>query len=150
MYDDTKFEAAFKAWMEANVEIGYGEHYAGDLLDDFDRFMRETKMMKSNPGRVRFGMELKKIEYLETRKRLGLTYWIGLSLKNPPERDALEPKRHYRTLRAQARKEKEIKAIQEAEEFDNSPEAEKARLAAFKRELKSETRENIAGVGKDD
>lgn len=148
MYDDTKLEAAFAAWLEANVELGYGEHYAGDLLDDFDKFLAETKMLKRNPGRVVFGKLLGTLD-LDTRKRYGLTYWSGLTLKNPPKKDALEPKRYARTQEAQERRFKEIQARQKEAEFDSSPEAEKARLAAFRAELRSETRENIEKVGKE-
>jgi hypothetical protein len=148
MYDNTKFEAAFAAWLEANVEVGYGEHYAGDLLDDFDRFLAETKMLKRNPGRVVFGRQLSTLD-LEKRKRYGLTYWSGLTLKTPPKKDALAPKRYARTQEAQERRFREIEAKRKEIEFDNSPEAEQARLAAFKAELKTETKENIQKVGEE-
>lgn len=148
MYDNTKFEAAFAAWLEANVDIGYGEHYAGDLLDDFERFLAETKMLKRSPGRVVFGKELAKHDF-DTRKRYGLTYWSGLSLKTPPRKDALAPKRYARTVEAQERRFQEIQVRQQEAEFDSSDEAQKARLAAFKAELKTETKENIEKVGKE-
>lgn len=148
MYDNTKFEAAFAAWLEANVEVGFGEHYAGDLLDDFEAFLAETKMLKRGPGRVVFGKELAKHDF-ENRKRYGLTYWSGLTLKNPPKKDALAPKRYARTREAQERRFQEIEAKRKEIEFDNSPEAQKARLAAFKAELKKETKENIQKVGEE-
>lgn len=148
MYDNSKFEAAFAAWLEANVEIGFGEHYSGDILDDFEQFLSETKMMKRGPGRVVFGRQLA-AQGFDKRKRYGLTYYSGLSLKNPPERDALAPKRYARTRAAEEARFIRQQRVQQSTEFDTSEEAEKARLAAFKRELASETRENIEKVGSD-
>lgn len=149
MYDNTKFEAAFKAWLESNVTLGFGEHYAGDLLNDFEDFLRKTKMLKRSPGRVVFGKELAKLD-LDKRKRYGLTYWSGLELKNPPKKDALEPRRYARTQAAQEERWLEQERLRKLAEFDDSPEAEQARRAAFKRELAGETRENIVKVGKDE
>ena len=80
VYDNTKFYAAYDAWLEQNVEQGFGEHYSGDLLDDFCEFCRETKMMKRSPGRVVFGQKLRESGF-ERRKLLGLTLWSGLELK---------------------------------------------------------------------
>jgi hypothetical protein len=147
MYDNTKLEAAFAAWLEKNVTLGYGEHYAGDLLTDFESFLRETKMLKRSPGRVAFGKLLTKQGTFETRKRLGLTYWSGLELKNPPEGDALEPRRYRRTKEYQDEQAEKTRRIKEEAEFVESPEAEQARLSAFKAELETETPEAIRAVG---
>ena len=91
VYDNTKFYAAFDAWLDQNVEQGFGEHYAGELLDDFCQFCKETKMMKRSPGRVLFGKRLAEKGF-EKRKVLGLTHWSGLMLVN--ERVAVRPKRY--------------------------------------------------------
>ena len=48
-YDNTKFEAAFTAWLDANVDIGFGEHYAGDLLDDLRQLRSGSDQHLSGP-----------------------------------------------------------------------------------------------------
>lgn len=148
MYDNTKLEAAFAAWLEKSISLGYGEHYVGDLLADFEDFLRETKMLKRSPGVVAFGKLLAKPELdLDKRKRLGLTFWSGLELKDPPEQDALKPRRYARTTQAQDDRAEKQARIRREREFQTSEEAEQARLAAFKEELESETPEKIKGVG---
>ena len=149
MYDNTKMILAFEAWLDENVEIGYGEQYAGDLLDDFDDFLRKTKMLKRNPGRVAFG-KLMNDKGFDKRKRMGLTYYFGLELKNKPEGDALAPKRYSRTLDAMEEQHKKRQQIKREAEFEESDEARKARIAAFKRELQEETAEKIRKVGYQD
>jgi hypothetical protein len=146
MYDNTKFKQAFEAWLSENVMLGFGEHYAGDLLDDFEKFLRKTHMMKRNPGRVVFGQQLAKHGF-DKRKRMGLTYWSGLELKELPEKDALAPKRYARTKAADAERFAEQQRLKREAEFEASEEAQAARLAAFKRELEEETKENIEAVG---
>lgn len=143
MYDDTKLIEAFDTWMKSNVDLGYGEEYAGDLLADFENFLRETKMLNASPGRVAFGKQLARIE-LTKRKRSGLTYWCGLELKNRPN---VRPRRYRKTEEKIERRMQRLEKFEEAEEWDDSPEAEAARLAAFRRELKAETRENVEKVG---
>jgi len=147
MYDNTKFNEAFKAWLAANVIEGYGEHYSGDLLIDFEDFLRETKMLKRSPGRVVFGKALDAHGF-DKRKRLGLTYYSGLELKNPPEQDALEPKRYRRTVAAQEKAFEEQQQLKKEAEFDESEEAKKARIAAFRHELNTETKDAVRSVGK--
>ena len=149
MYDNTKFEAAFIAWMAESVEIGFGEHYAGDLLDDFDRFCAENGLLKRSPGRVAFGKMLRLQGVFERRKRLGLTYWSGLKLLRPPKKDALEPKRYALTRAAQDELDRKRMEIKAQEEYETSGESEAARLAAFKAETERETRRNIEKVGQE-
>ena len=104
-------------------------------------------MLKRSPGRVAFGKYLAGIGTLETRKRYGLTYWAGIELKNPPAKDALEPKRYRRTKEYQDEQAEKVRLLKEEAEFVESPEAEEARLSAFKAELETETPENIRAVG---
>ena len=146
-YDNTKFIAAFNAWLKSNVTVGYGEHYVGDLLDDFESFLRKTKMLKRSPGRVAFGVQMKAHGDFESRKRLGLTYWSGLELNDPPATDALAPRRYARTVEAQNERAEKRHQLKQAADFEESPEAEEARVAAFKRELDTETPENIKKEG---
>ena len=148
MYDDTKLEQAYNAWLDLNVEIGFGEHYAGDLLEDFCEFLAETKMLKRSPGRVVFGKYLGRSGF-DKRKRMGLTYYSGLTLKNPPERDALEPKRHARTKESEVTAYDRRRRLKREAEYQGSDEERKARLAAFKAELEQETRERVESVGEE-
>jgi hypothetical protein len=148
VYDNTKFEAAFDAWLDANVKVGFGEHYAGDLLNDFEQFLEETYMLKRSPGRVVFGHELARRKF-ESRKRMGLTYWSGLTLLMPPERDALEAKRYSRTKQAEIEEHQKRLDHQAAKDYEQSKEAEDDRLALFKAETESETRDRIEKVGEE-
>lgn len=148
MYDNTKFEAAFKSWLETCVEIGFGEHYAGDLLNDFCDHCAKHGLLKRSPGRVVFGKELGKYDF-DKRKRMGLTYWSGLRLLNPPEEDALAPKRYARTKDAEEEIYRQRKEIEAQEEYENSEETGAAKLAAFRAELEAERRETIEKVGEE-
>lgn len=150
MYDNAKLEAAFQAWLDKNVEVGFGEHYAGDLLDDFDDFLRDTGRLKRSPGRVAFGRLLRLDGRFDTRKRMGLTYWSGLTLKNPPAKDALEPRRYRRTKDYEDEVAERARQIKAEADFEESPDAEEARLSAFKAELETETAENIREAGEHD
>jgi hypothetical protein len=147
MYDNTKLEAAFAEWLKNNVTVGFGEHYSGDLLADFDNFLRTSKMMKRSPGRVAFGKLLNSDGRFETRKRYGLTHWSGLELNTLPKADALEPRRYKRTKEAEDDRHLKVSKIREEAEFQESPKAEAARLAHFKAELETETPESIRKVG---
>lgn len=149
-YDNEKFVIAFNLWVEENITLGFGDQYAGDLLDDFDNFLRKTKLMKSSPGRVAFGMMLATIEGLEKHKKLGLTFWRGIELVKKPERDALEPKRYQLSRKHQLKVAEERRKLLEEQEFEASDEAEAARIAAFKHELESETAERVRSVGEKD
>jgi len=148
MYDDTKLKVAFDEWMKHRIKVGFGECYAGDLLDDFSEFLEVTGMLKSSPGRVVFGKYLVGTGKFERKKKLGLTYYIGLRLINPPERDALKPKRYARSWEVEYEAELQRQEAEMAEAFKETPEAEAARIAAFKAELETETRDKIAKVGK--
>ena len=136
-YDNTKFEAAFTAWLDANVDIGFGEHYAGDLLDDFCEFLAESGMMKRSPGRVIFGKQLRLHGGFERRKALGLTYWSGLTLKKPrPTR----PKRYGKTVVEEAEEAREREEIENSRLADRSPEGREAMLAKFHADMAEEDR----------
>ena len=132
VYDNTKFYAAFKAWIEQNVEVGFGEHYAGDLLDDFCEFCDETKMMKRSPGRVVFGQRLSEHGGFERRKHLGLTYWSGLKLKKAR---ILKPKRHAKTVDEEVEDEQERLMEHTRDDVKDTPEKRRAALDKFHQEL---------------
>lgn len=135
MYDNTKLDAAFAEWLKQNVTLGFGEHYAGDLLADFNDFIHETGMMKRSPGRVVFGRKLKEHGDLERFKRGGLTYWAGLSLKRPR---VTKPVRYAPTIQREKRDELERKLIRDQEALRRSPKARAERLRDFHRELEEE------------
>lgn len=137
VYDNTKLEAAFNAWLKANVAVGFGEHYAGDLLDDFCEFLAETGMLKRSPGRVVFGKELKRHGGFDRRKSGGLTYWAGLALKKPR---ALSPKRYSKTVVADAEEAREREEIRLNEEADRSPEGRQALVDKFHKDMAEEDR----------
>lgn len=133
-YDNTKFHEAFDQWLNENVEVGFGEHYAGDLLDDFDEFIEDSKVMKRNPGRVVFGKRLGEKGF-ERRKVAGLTYWSGLKLK---KNRITQPKRYQKSIE-QAKKEQERRERMILhQEFENTTIAREERLAEFHRELEEE------------
>lgn len=88
MYDNTKFEIAIKNWLKACCKKGFGEEYAGDLLDSFIKYCKRSKDMKRSPGRVVFGKELARLGF-DRRKLAGLTYWSGLALRKAPKKTAV-------------------------------------------------------------
>jgi len=133
-YDNTKFYAAFDAWLEQNVEEGFGEHYAGDLLADFCEFCKETKMMKRSPGRVAFGRRLAEKGF-DKRKYTGLTLWYGLELKKPR---LMKPKRYKKTVEEAVEANTEREFIERQEQLKNSPEGRKLALDKFHEEMKEE------------
>jgi hypothetical protein len=133
-YDNTKFHAAFDAWLDQNTDVGFGEHYAGDLLDDFCSFLAETKMMKRSPGRVVFGRRLAEMGF-DRRKSLGLTYWSGLSLKKPR---STTPKRYKKTVTAETREASERESIKLEKAKATSPLARKQYLDKFRADLDAE------------
>jgi hypothetical protein len=150
MYDNTKLDAAFAGWLRDNVKIGFGEHYSGDLLDDFESYLEANKLMKRGPGRVVFGKYLKNHGEFESRKRLGLTYWAGLKLLAPPKKDALEPRRYARTKAYEDERAEEVARLKAKAEFEASDEAYEGRLSGFKAELESETAERNREIGRED
>ena len=83
MYDDKKLKAAVDAWVKENTELGYGQHYTRDLLQDFENFLYKTKMLQASPGVVAFGRQLNRIG-LGTRRVSGKTYRTGIALKAAP------------------------------------------------------------------
>ena len=137
MYDNTKFHAAFDEWLKQNVEIGFGEHYAGDLLEDFREFLMETKMMKTDPGRVVFGRRLGEKGLFEKRKKAGLTYWTGLTLRKPRK---TVPQRYAKTVQVEEQERLDRKIIKDREALRKSPEARVERLRDFHKELEEEER----------
>ena len=147
VYDNTKLDLAFRAWMEQNVELGFGEIYSGDLLDDFCEFLDETKMLKRSPGRVVFGKYLDALGVLEKRKKVGLTYWSGLKLKKPR---TMKPKRYQRTIDAEQLEDQKRRILQLEKQMSTSPEARKERLEIFQDELASETEEQIRSIEPND
>ena len=136
VYDNTKFYAAFDEWLAQNVDVGFGEHYAGELLEDFCEFCRETGMMKRSPGRVVFGQHLAEKGF-ERRKLRGLTYWSGLALKTPR---GVMPVRYASTLEAAREEVQEQEKIRLREQARKSPEERRKMLADFRRELDEEER----------
>jgi hypothetical protein len=134
VYDNTIFNAAFKAWIKANVDIGFGQEYAGDLLDDFCEYVAEMGMMKASPGRVVFGRALAGAG-LEKRKSLGLTNWIGLKLKKPR---ITRPKRYSKTLVEEATEAREREEIQTEIKRRKSPEGQQEALAEFHQKMAEE------------
>jgi len=135
-YDNTKFHAAFDQWLTENVEVGFGEHYAGDLLDDFDEFCEESNMMKRTPGRVVFGKRLGEKGF-ERRKVAGLTYWSGLKLK---KNRLTQPKRYQKSIEQAKKEQARREAIALHADFHKTPIAREERLAEFHRELEEEER----------
>lgn len=135
MYDNAKFYAAFDEWLSQNVEIGFGEHYAGELLADFQAFLSDTKMMKAHPGRVVFGRRLGEHGGFERRKKAGLTYWTGLTLKNPRK---TMPTRYKSTIAREETERLDRKVIQDQEAMRKSPESRRERLKDFHKELREE------------
>jgi hypothetical protein len=90
VYDNTKFNAAFDQWLSSDcVTRGKGEHYAAELLADFNEFAQGNGLMKRSPGRVVFGRRLGQ-EGFEKRKLAGLTYWMGLKLTTEREVNPIE------------------------------------------------------------
>ena len=136
-YDNTKFHAAFDEWLNQNVDIGFGEHYAGDLLEDFREFLRETKMMKTDPGRVVFGRRLGEKGLFDKRKKAGLTYWTGLTLRKPRK---MVPMRYAKTVEREEQERLDRKIIADREKMIKSPEARVERLRDFHKELEEEER----------
>lgn len=136
VYDNTKFYAAFDAWLEQNVEVGFGEHYAGELLEDFCEFCRETKMMKRSPGRVLFGKRLAEKKF-EKRKSLGLTYWSGLALRHPRK---VKPLRYQKTVQASEEANKDRVLAERQDNLKKSPEGRKTALDGFYKEMEEEER----------
>lgn len=136
VYDNTKFYAAFDKWLEHNVEVGFGEHYAGELLEDFCEYCRETGMLKRSPGRVVFGQRMREKGF-ERRKVGGRAYWCGLSLKNPRE---VEPIHYAPTVQKfqDAALEQRLAAREEA--LQKSPDARQEALRDFQKELEEEER----------
>lgn len=142
-YDNDKFHAAFDAWLEENVELGYGEHYAGELLEDFCSFLDSSKMMKRSPGRVVFGKRLKEKGF-ERRKSQGRTYWSGLKLKTPR---TVAPTR-YRTSIVEEAKEAALREFMELQErSQNSQTDRKKWLEHFRKEIEKDTPEYRRSVG---
>ena len=135
MYDNTKFNAAFDEWLKQNVKIGFGEHYAGDLLADFNEFIAETGMMKRSPGRVVFGRQLAEHGGFERRKVGGLTHWSGLTLKKPR---ATIPVRYASTIKRERTDRLDRKIIADREALRKSPSARAERLKNFQKELEEE------------
>lgn len=135
MYDNSKFDAAFAEWLKQNVTIGYGEHYAGDLLADFADFIAQTGMMKRDPGRVVFGRKLNEHGGFERRKIAGLTHWSGLALKKPK---ITKPVRYTATKEREEKDILERKIITDQRALKKSPEARAERLKKFQQELEEE------------
>lgn len=137
-YDNTKFDLAFDKWLEQNVSTGFGEHYAGELLEDFEEFLRETRMLKRSPGRVVFGRRLAHKGF-EKRKKNGLTYWSGLELKHPRQ---VDPLRFAQASTKERMKEAafEREMVRRREELARSPDARAAELERFQSELDEEER----------
>lgn len=135
-YDNTKFHEAFDQWLTENVEVGFGEHYAGDLLDDFNEFIEDSKVMKRSPGRVVFGRRLG-AKGFDKRKVAGLTYWSGLKLKKP--RTTL-PKRYEKSIEQAKKEQARREALILQDKFEQTDEAREERLREFHRELEEEER----------
>lgn len=136
VYDNTKFHAAFDAWLDQNVEVGFGEHYGGDLLDDFCEFCRESGMMKRSPGRVVFGRRLREKGF-DRRKSLGLTHWSGLALLKPR---LTKPKRYKKTVDDEAEAIQERERIRLRDDFKKTPEGRKEFLDHFRDDMAEEER----------
>jgi len=136
MYDNTKFYAAFDQWLVQNVTVGFGEHYAGELLEDFNEFVEETQLMKRTPGRVVFGRRMKERGF-ESRKSGGLTYWSGLKLNKPR---IVQPKRYAKTLEQTKKEIERREAIIEKRMYEKSPVARDEQLLDFRLELEEEER----------
>ncbi len=134
VYDNTKLDAAFDAWLDANVDQGYGTHYAGDLLDDFDEFLMETKMLKRNPGRVVFGRKLGEAGF-ERRKYLGLTHYDGLTLKKPR---ISTPKRYKKTVESEAQENADREDITRVDDRNKTPESRKKYIDDFHQKMQDE------------
>jgi len=133
-YDNTKFHAAFDAWIDQNVELGFGEHYAGELLEDFKEFLDETKMMKRSPGRVVFGKRLADKDF-DKRKYLGLTYWSGLKLL---KKRVTQPKRYQKTIDEASQEALDRDMMKREADMKGSPEGRKESLDKFHQDLEDE------------
>ena len=133
-YDNTKFHAAFDAWLDQNVELGFGEHYAGELLEDFKEFLDETKMMKRSPGRVAFGKRLGDKDF-DKRKYLGLTYWSGLKLL---KKRVTQPNRYQKTIDEASQEALDRDLMQREAGLKASPEGRKNALDKFHEDLDEE------------
>jgi hypothetical protein len=133
-YDNTKFNIAFEQWLKENVDVGFGEHYAGDLLDDFDEFIEDSKLMKRSPGRVVFGRKLGE-QGFDKRKIAGLTYWSGLKLKKAR---ITMPKRYEKSVEQAKKEQARREALILQDEFEQTPVAREERLRQFHRELEEE------------
>ena len=142
VYDNTVFEKTFKFWLITNCVVGYGQEYAGDLIDDFDEFLTETKAMKSNPGRVVFGKALAN-EGFERKRNVGLTYWTGLALKKPRK---TVPKRYGKTIAKAIEEAADRAALMGRKPDVESPAERSERLAKFHAEIASETEEKLRGL----
>lgn len=135
-YDNTKFYAAFDQWLDENVEVGFGEHYAGDLLADFKEFCEDAKLMKRSPGRVVFGKRLGERGF-DRRKVAGLTYWSGLKLKKAR---ITQPKRYEKSIEQAKKEQARREAMILNDEFSKTPVAREERLREFHQELEEEER----------
>jgi hypothetical protein len=133
-YDNTKFHAAFDAWIAQNVELGFGEHYAGELLEDFEEFLYETKMMKRGPGRVVFGKRLGEKGF-DKRKYLGLTYWSGLKLL---KKRVVQPRRYQKTIDDANQEALDRDMMERHSGLNESPEDRKKSLDKFHKDLEEE------------
>jgi len=141
MYDNTKLNKAFKAWLDQNVELGFGNEYVGDMLDDFCDFLEDTKMLRKSPGRVVFGQLLHAHKKLDRNKRLGLTYYSGIKLKRPR---VSKPKRYEKTRQAEADEARRRVRLRREDEEAETPEGRKDRLKQFQADMKEEDRKREA------
>jgi hypothetical protein len=145
-YNDSKLEQAFKVWLAENVKVGYGSVYSAELLADFEEWLLHSHALRSSPGPVPFGRQLKAAGF--SRKRVaGLTHWVGLSLKNP--KPYVEPRRHASTVEANAKR-LQLQG-KHADHYrhrfiptDEDREKRKQRVLA---EMKKENAERIRNVG---
>ena len=144
-YDNTKLDIAVQSWISRDCVESFGETYAGDLLQSFEKFCAETGAMNRSPGRVAFGKALGRRNY-EKRKLCGLTYWNGILLEKPIE--MLQPRENSKsadTLRMEA---KRARAEKEKLRQQEKEAARKARAAEVKRRMKAENKKHNLEIGK--
>lgn len=143
MYDNSKFEIAIKNWLKTCCKKGFGEEYAGDLLDSFIAHCKATKDMKRSPGRVVFGKELARLGF-DRRKLAGLTYWSGLALRKAPKKTAV--RRYKKTEAAIVKKDEAKKAEAVNDKAQDKKEKIQHRTEVQKR-MARETPEAARAVG---
>lgn len=107
MYDNTKFNLAFDAWLsdETQQKKG-GKAYVRDIVASFNQYVKQTGIMKKGPGIVVIGRRLKELGFEKALIR-GSTFWLGLEITGEVIPDMNDPV----TLRRAAEREQVAESV---------------------------------------